>query len=507
MANIKSIYLNQQSYDVEDNFSRAAIAKNYADLTVPIKKDTLCWYNNQLYRCIIAINMNETWTSEHWASVKIGDEVEALSGRINNLTLGLSDAAKRALLACFYHVAWTDEHGQEYYNALEEALFSTMTVTLDSSSISFTSIGATAKLTANTIPAGGSITWASSDSSIATVDATGLVTSVGYGNVIITAFSGQASATCNVLVEPSTVDSLDAVYTQSGTIYPNTAIKYLKNDLVVTAYMSDSTTVIVPSSNYALSGTLTEGTSTITVSYGGKTTTFNVNVTGITLQSIEAVFNQGSVVIYDNDTLNNLKQYLTVTAQYNNGTSEVITIYELSGELIEGTTTITVSYSNKTTTFTVNVTKHQSSPTIYKLSDGTLAPLVTGGISTIDGIPTISQAGVQKVINILTGAVPFNIRSDAQSTPTASQYYPIPVPLNAMKATITVTPSTLYCNGNIRKYENGVFTILGDSQTQQETIEFNFTPSENLYFVGQIRNSDKSDPVTADITELIVKFE
>lgn len=36
---------------------------------------------------------------------------------------GLSEDAKTALLACFRHVAWTDEHGQDYYDALESALY------------------------------------------------------------------------------------------------------------------------------------------------------------------------------------------------------------------------------------------------------------------------------------------------------------------------------------------------------------------------------------------------
>ena len=35
---------------------------------------------------------------------------------------GLSEDTKVALLACFEHVAWTDEHGQTYYNALRSAL-------------------------------------------------------------------------------------------------------------------------------------------------------------------------------------------------------------------------------------------------------------------------------------------------------------------------------------------------------------------------------------------------
>ena len=36
---------------------------------------------------------------------------------------GISDAAKTALLACFEHVAWIDDDGQDYYDALEEALY------------------------------------------------------------------------------------------------------------------------------------------------------------------------------------------------------------------------------------------------------------------------------------------------------------------------------------------------------------------------------------------------
>lgn len=36
---------------------------------------------------------------------------------------GLSSDAKAALLNCFTHVAWVDEHGQDYYDALYEALY------------------------------------------------------------------------------------------------------------------------------------------------------------------------------------------------------------------------------------------------------------------------------------------------------------------------------------------------------------------------------------------------
>ena len=81
----------------------------------------------------------------------------------------------------------------------------------------------------------------------------------------------------DALYPPVDLVSISAVYTQSGTVYTTDTLDSLKSDLVVTAHYSDQTTETV--TTYTLSGTLTEGTSTITVAYGGKTTTFNVTVT------------------------------------------------------------------------------------------------------------------------------------------------------------------------------------------------------------------------------------
>lgn len=93
--------------------------------------------------------------------------------------------------------------------------------------------------------------------------------------------SGQTyyDALESALYPPVNLVYISAVYTQSGTIYTTDSLNDLKPDLVVTAHYSDGTTETV--SNYLLSGTLTVGTSTITVTYGGKTTTFTVTVSGI----------------------------------------------------------------------------------------------------------------------------------------------------------------------------------------------------------------------------------
>ena len=113
---------------------------------------------------------------------------------------GLTEDVKVAILACFEKVAWIDEDGQDYYDALYDALY-----------------------------------------------------------------------------PPADLSYISAVFTQgSAVIYEGDSLNVLKQYLVVTAHMSDSSTQTVTS--YTLSGTLSVGTSTITVSYGGKMTTFTVTV-------------------------------------------------------------------------------------------------------------------------------------------------------------------------------------------------------------------------------------
>ena len=161
----------------------------------------------------------------------------------------------------------------------------------------------------------------------------------------------------DALYPPANLNSIGAVFDSGGTtIYTTDTLADLKQYLTVTAYYTDGTSDVLESTDYTLTGTLTAGTSTITVSYGGKTTTFNVTVVELAVASISAVFTQGSATIYDTDTLDTLEQYLTVTATYADSTTAVVTDYTLSGTLTEGTSTITVSYGGKTDTFSVTVT-------------------------------------------------------------------------------------------------------------------------------------------------------
>lgn len=149
--------------------------------------------------------------------------------------------------------------------------------------------------------------------------------------------------------------SIDAVFTQGSLIvYEDTSLESLRDYLTVTATYTDQSTKEVV--NYNLSGTLREGTSTVTVEYGSKRDTFSVVVSGrVEIESITASFDQGTVVFYEDSSLDELRPYLTVRAIYTDETTVIIDGYTLSGTFNAGSNTISVSYEGFTDTFTVNV--------------------------------------------------------------------------------------------------------------------------------------------------------
>lgn len=120
------------------------------------------------------------------------------------------------------------------------------------------------------------------------VEATGGLTD-GAKNALLACFNNVAWATPDgqslvddlesALYPEVHLTSITAAYDQDRPIYDTDSLDLVKLDLVVTANYSDGTSEVLDDEDYTLSGTLTAGTSTITVSYGGKTDTIEVIVT------------------------------------------------------------------------------------------------------------------------------------------------------------------------------------------------------------------------------------
>lgn len=77
--------------------------------------------------------------------------------------------------------------------------------------------------------------------------------------------------------------------------------------------------------------------------------------TAVALTSITAVFDQDGLTVYPTTPLSSLKSHLTVTAHYDDSSSDEVTDYTLDGTLEVGTCIITVLYGGKSTSFAVTV--------------------------------------------------------------------------------------------------------------------------------------------------------
>lgn len=250
--------------------------------------------------------------------------VDAINGGSGS---GLTEDIKTALLACFEKVAWIDEDGQDYYDALYNALY-----------------------------------------------------------------------------PPADLVSISAVYTQSGTVYNTDTLDSLKGDLVVTATYTDSSTATIPSADYTLSGTLTEGTSTITVTYAGLTDTFTVTVSVETplyqlqevattslmnltasLQDVDEVTidktgGNGSIICFNNDG--------TIALAPPSGA----TWFSLSAGDTWTMQLLDITYNNLTASNKFNIAlRNDSNSEIIKSGDISIASTGEGALADIEVSGTVSS--------------------------------------------------------------------------------------------------------------------
>lgn len=193
---------------------------------------------------------------------------------------GLSQTEKNLLLTLFEKAAYADNDASEAFSSLSE-LWDSSTVyrTITWSGTGYTKGNAASRVVDGT-PYTSTIT-ANTGFNITAVEVTmgGNTVQGAWNNGTVTIPNVTGDIVITVTTAQITVSSISAVYTQSGTVYDTDSLDSLKSDLVVTATFMDSSTGVIDAADYTLSGTLTAGTSAVTVNYGGKTTTFNVTVT------------------------------------------------------------------------------------------------------------------------------------------------------------------------------------------------------------------------------------
>ena len=154
-----------------------------------------------------------------------------------------------------------------------------------------------------------------------------------------------------------------------------------------------------------------------------------------TVTSISAVFTQGANVFYEGDSLELLRVFLTVTADYSDGTSGTIESYSLSGTLTAGTSTITVSYEGQTDTFDVTVTAVTYRLTNYTFDGANsnsiltgLTPLQTNAAFTLlidaDFNDNTAFSGTMRLFTIMNATSPWaglNFQAKSANSPDLAQ--------------------------------------------------------------------------------------
>lgn len=175
-----------------------------------------------------------------------------------------------------------------YYSDACQVTVSETGITLSQYSLNNLYVGGTANLTASTSPSGQSVSWSSSDSSVATVSSSGRVTAVGSGNATITAqfvYGGTTySEHCTVSVVEVSIKLSDSnlylVIGDSARLFAQTSPK----DASVSWHSNSDAVSIDDNGNISAVG---PGVADITakISYNGRTSsaTCRVGVEGYTL--------------------------------------------------------------------------------------------------------------------------------------------------------------------------------------------------------------------------------
>ena len=271
---------------------------------------------------------------------------------------GISNAVKEALLDCFEHVAWIDDDGQVYYQALYDALYArTLTsitavfeqgqaVIYDDDTLD--DLKQYLTVTAN---------YDDGTSAIITTYTLSGTLNPGTSSIQVSYENKKAYFNVTVMHRPGVVTITN---TLNGCTTSNNASSMTEGDPYTAIITADAYRTLTGASVSITMGGVDITASaynngSISISEVTGSLVITITAVAVTLSSISAVYTQSGTV-YDTDSLDSLKTDLVVTALYSDSSTEAVTTYTLSGTLTEGTSTITVTYSGKTTTFNVTVT-------------------------------------------------------------------------------------------------------------------------------------------------------
>ena len=235
---------------------------------------------------------------------------------------------------------------------------------------------------------------------------------------------------------------------------------------------------------------------------------------------ITAVYNPSARIIYTDDALDSLKSLLIVK-YYETKDSTGVTIsandYSLSGVLVEGNTSLRVSYDGMKTNVIITGVVDFYNIWSWSVSSGSID--IQGGAYEINQddltkYPSRLQYyanNTRRCLSVDKGkATAYWRNQTAQST----NFYPIPVPANANHVKFTMNPdgqylamNTLPFNSETQRYENAITeNRISWQQFSSGVIEKDITNPGNLFMCCNFKYDSGGSAYPSDPTEIGIEF-
>lgn len=272
--------------------------------------------------------------------------------------------------------------GGRNYSATCQVNVSETGITLSQYSISNLYVGGTANLSASTSPSGQSISWSSSNSSVATVSSSGRITAVGAGNTTITAqfiYGGTTySESCTVSVIEISVRISDSSLSMAvGDSEYLSAVTSPSGESVSWS-SSDSSVASVNSSGRVTAVGDGSATITATITAGGRTYSdfcwVSVEAPSIQISSTSLSMSVGDTEYLEAYATPNLK----ITWKSDDKNIATVNSYGGVTAVAPGITSVTASFSTGSRTYTascsVNVKDTEYVVVTFDANGGSVSP-------------------------------------------------------------------------------------------------------------------------------------
>lgn len=264
------------------------------------------------------------------------------------------------------------------------------------------------------------VTGTNNDGTPATISAFTVALPVGglqEGTNTVTVAVGSVETTVDVTgVVAVALESIEATFDAKGeAIYTSAKEEDLKKYITVSGTNNDGTPATIDDFTVTLpENGLAAGANTVTVAVGSVETTVSVEATAVAVTDIEATFDAEAFGVkhYTAVSLDDLKEFITVTATYSDGTSGAVSADECTLAFVEGAeaafkagaNSVNVTYAEKTDTITVTLSADEE---LLISRTGTWNPGGANGpnVAVENTIVYGQESEASAKINVLEGSV------------------------------------------------------------------------------------------------------